>query len=454
MKKSLLIRAIVGIALSLCAVFSCVGFAQMVDDVSVSGSIVVKEQKGVFICDVEPVDPSDVQTNGYIATVLNSTVNLDGNKKDSEVVKITVKNNSEDVYGYVGTLRQIGIDETTYSNGDIAYAVYADAACTIPLAKKTRVDPNEYLDFYVKFYYTDAAQVAPEGESLNSVLNFKFVTPIEEIPATNEEFLILDVLEKFRIILNTNNEHVDLYNGMQAKYNGQDWHVTYIGNVAGSAHIDTEVLNDLFDNILTLNVDGSDINITLIVKMENIDNNYNNGSSYTVPNKPNDVKTGCEMTLYMTAKQIKAEGYGHLSYINPVYAAVFTKDAGDDLWYHTGEVYSGEAQCVGYVGGNDDDSFDTGTWRSTVNYYNQGRYVGISKIITAPYTSKSALSAKINEAKALDQTHYTNQSWQVLQEKIALAEATNKSSVVTQATVVARAREIQRAIDELELQVE
>ena len=399
MKKGSKLTAILSVALSLCAAFSSVGFAQIADELQVGGELTVQEQKGVFICDVQPMGNSSVDTNGYISTVLNSTANLTGDAGDSEVVKITVKNNSDLVYGYNATLRQSGIDDVTYSNGDIVYGVYADPECTIPLAKKTIVEPNGYLDFYVKFNYTDSAEVDPSGESLNSVLNFKFTTPVEDIPETNEELLILDVLEKFRIILNTSNEYVDLYNGMQAKYDGADWHVSYIGNVAGSAHIDSEELNDLFDNILNLNADGEELNVTLIVKMENIDGNSKNGSSYTVPSAAQTVYPGCEMTLYMTAKQIKESGYGHLEYIETVYAAVFTKDEGGNVWYHIGDLYSGKAQCVGYVGGNDDDSFDTGTWRSTKAYYNKGAGSTISTIIKAGYTSKTALKNMIDQLK-------------------------------------------------------
>ncbi len=462
MKITASVKLLVGLVLSFSIAFSCVGFAQLVDDMSFGGDIVVKEQKGVYIYNIEMVDDADVDVNAYISSVLNSTAHLDGSSDDYGIVKITVKNNSDLVYGYSATLRQAGIHEETYSNGDIVYAVYADEECTVPLAKKAPVQPDGYLDFYLKFYYADNANIPEGGEDLNSVLNFKFITPIEDIPETGEKLVIMDTLEKFRIILNTHNEYNDLYNGMQAKYDGKDWHVSYIGNVAGSNHVDTAVLNELFDNILTINVDGEDLNITLIVKMENIDGNSSNGGTYVVPSTAQTTYKGCEMTLYMTAVQIEDAGYNTYQNIQTVYAGVFTRDGEGQPWYQIGDVYAGEAGCVGYVGGYDNDSFDTGTWRTIESYYGTGTGVGISTLMKEKCTSASAasmvkLKQQISAAKALSQADYTSESWQRVSSALTLANTTytqaSSTTSVTHATIIGRARELQRAIDALEYQL-
>ena len=462
MKITASVKLLVGLVLSFSIAFSCVGFAQLTDNMSFGGDIVVKEQKGVYIYNIEMVDDADVDVNAYISSVLNSTAHLNGNSDDYGVVKITVKNNSDLVYGYSATLRQAGIHDETYSNGDIVYAVYSDEECTVPLAKKTPVQPDGYLDFYLKFYYADNAQIPEGGEELNSILNFKFITPIEDIPETGEKLVIMDTLEKFRIILNTQNEYVDLYNGMQAKYSGKDWHVSYIGNVAGSNHIDTEVLNELFDNILTINVDGVDLNITLIVKMENIDGNGSTGGTYVVPSAAQTTYSGCEMTLYMTAVQIEKEGYNTYEYIRPVYAGVFTCDGEGQPWYQIGDVYAGEAGCVGYVGGYDNDSFDTGTWRTIENYYSTGTGAGISTLMqkksTSTYdASMVKLKQQISAAEQLSQADYTSESWVKVSSALAIAKTTYTQASnyrnVTHATIIGKARELQRAIDALEYQL-
>jgi hypothetical protein len=178
--KTTLLKLFFVSTIILCAAFSYIGYASLTDELTGGGTVVVEEQKGVYIYDIDIPGGSDVDVNSYISTVLNSTSTLEGDKKDSNVVKITVKNNSEDVYGYSSTLRQSGIDETTYSNGDIAYAVYADEACTIPLAKKTPVQPDGFLDFYVKFYYTDTAN----NLNYNYINVYKWIMPSADTDLT------------------------------------------------------------------------------------------------------------------------------------------------------------------------------------------------------------------------------------------------------------------------------
>ncbi|MBE6530640.1 MAG: hypothetical protein E7679_00920 [Ruminococcaceae bacterium] len=442
------------LALILTAAFGFVGFAALSDELTVGGSVEVAELNCVYIYSTEHIAGDNIKVNAHSVTVLNSTVSLGESSSSYSILKITVKNNTSKEYGYSATTRQSGINDSTYSNEDIVFAVCRDEACTLPLRKRTAIAPGETLDFYVKFTYSDSASIASGGEKLNSVLKFNFITPISDIQDTESDQIISDALNQFTKILNTESTYTELYDAMQAKYNGKDWHVSYIGNVAGSAHTDTAALDKIFNNILMINIDGVDVNTTLIVKMENIDNNVNTGGSYTIPTQGGATYSGCEMTLYLTTVTINDETFDTYQYVDPIYAVVFTKDSADSEWYQLGEMYKGKAQCVGYVGGNDNDSFDTGTWISTERYYNVAANSGIQNIIQKRAVDKSALQAKINEAAALKQSNYTSESWAEFKEKLDLARSANNSYATTQALVQTRLRELTVAMDALVSQIQ
>ena len=187
------------------------------------------------------------------------------------------------------------------------------------------------------------------------------------------------LVNKFLEILNTPADYATLTGAMDDNYDGsRAWTASYIGNVAGSTSEDSTILFELFDGELSLEVNGKEVNVTCIVKRENIDNSQNTVDSYRVNRK---TYRGCEMTLYLTTAN-----FDYLEYNDypPVYAMVFTKSYGSSTWVTVGEtMYEGTAQVVGYAGGETTGSFDTGTWRSSVEYHGVAAGAAISTIIQA-----------------------------------------------------------------------
>ena len=184
--------------------------------------------------------------------------------------------------------------------------------------------------------------------------------------------------QKFLEILNDTENYNTLVTAMDDNYNGsQAWTASYIGNVAGSSNEDTIILADLFDGSLSLDVNGISVDVTCIIKRENIDNKNSTGVSYTVNRT---TYRGCEMTLYLTTANFDQLSYNDYP---PVYAMVFTKDQNSD-WVQIGEeMYAGTAQVVGYVGGTTTGSFDTGTWRSLSAYHGVAAGASITTLIQA-----------------------------------------------------------------------
>ena len=184
---------------------------------------------------------------------------------------------------------------------------------------------------------------------------------------------------KFLEILNTPTDYATLTDAMSDNYDGSRlWTASYIGNVAGSTSEDSTILFELFDGELSLEVNGTEVNVTCIVKRENIDGSSNTGDSYRVGRT---TYRGCEMTLYLTTANFDRLVYNDYP---PVYAMVFTKPYGSSTWVTVGEtMYEGTAQVVGYAGGTTTGSFDTGTWRSAVEYHGVAAGATISTIIQA-----------------------------------------------------------------------
>jgi len=73
----------------------------------------------------------------------------------------------------------------------------------------------------------------------------------------------------------------------------------------------------------------------------------------------------------------------------------------------------------------------------------------IDELIEKISVTKTALNAKLAQAKAIKKGNYTDASWKALQTAIANAQAVANSSTATQAQVDAQVTALQKAIDEL-----
>ncbi len=457
------IKIFCAVVCSFAALFISIGYATITGTLTITGTATV-EYPPIWIANVEVVGTGTgtLEQAASSQTLLTSTVALTQDRNSSVLLAVTMKNRSTDVYGYSSTIRPAGINEATYSNGDITYAVYADQACRTALSKKTELKPltedADGLTFYVKFYYTDSASIDTGGEQLVSALNFQFLTPISSIPDNEGVTAVTGALAQFAEVLNDQTSFNTLTTEIMENYdNSRAWTGTFIGNVTGSQSEDTQTLDNLFSGKLSLNIDGVDTKLTAIVKWQDEDNNANTGQSYSYTYVDENGKegntvsfVGCEMTLYMTTSDCQG------SRASPVYAVVFTKDSADGEWYQLGDMYVGSAEVVGYFGVSSGNvgSFNTDNWTSTTAYYNLRAGSEIDDIVTRAAYTWTALRAQINAAKNLDQSAYTAGSWQVLTRALAAAEAANGNTTISQAKVVTITRNLEKAIAGLVSQVQ
>ena len=287
------------------------------------------------------------------------------------VLGVTVSNATNRDYAYQSVT---GADDIS----NLTVGVYKDASCTTLLNNSNGIVPGksssgeeQTMTFFVKLSHTQRSQ-----QTYNPMLTFNFST---EITKEETEEVTKNVSQKFAEILNETVDYSTLISSMDNNYDGsRDWTATYIGNVTGSTDEDTAILLDLFGDSLSVNLDGATVNVTCIVKRENVDGNSATGDTFTVGGTTYE---GCEMTLYLTTADLNALSYDDYP---TVYAMVFTRVSEDSVWEQIGEeMYEGTAQVVGYSGGMTSGSFDTGTWRSSETYHGIASNATIHTLIQA-----------------------------------------------------------------------
>lgn len=357
MKK--LKKILLGIALSLMSCFLCVGYAQFSVPLTVKGSAEAGPPRAVIITDVtySGSSGSSAVINGFNKTVLNTKTTLARSRNAKLTYTITVYNNTDQVYAY---------DSMIYTEGALTYD-NTNIKVEPDIKKGTQVQPGHYLTFNVAVSYVNGWWI--QNTVLNSIITYQFKLP-DEISDNEGDAAVKGALAKFKEILNTPEDYKTLTDSMDDNFDGRyDWTGTYIGNVTGaqSENIsDSQIVETLFDGLLTLTINGSDTPVTVIIKREPVDNNEKTGNQYVYSiNNNQTVINGCEMTLYMTAENLYSYDYQDLV---PVYAAVFTvaQDANGNPtgeWYQVGDVYLGKAKVNAYSGEYSNGSFDTGTWR-------------------------------------------------------------------------------------------
>lgn len=348
------------ISLSLMCLFTSVGYAAVDGSLFVSGSTEMSPPKAVYITSITTggIEGATATVNNYSMTVVNSKVTLSNTFAGVATFTITVYNNSDITQGYNAMIYTVG--DTTYDNQNIILEPSIAPRTEIPAGNSLTFDVTARWD---NWYDRD-------NLVLNSIVNYEFL-PLDEIPEHEEEVAVKNVKDKFVKILNTPENYKTLSDEIAANYDGsRAWTATYIGNVVGTEDYennnDTAIVNDLFDGILTLNINGIDTSVTVIVKRESVDGNSSTGDTYYYGNPPTGVPD-TEMTLYMTAADLSAVSSGTKV---TVYAIVFTiaqDENGNSVgsWYQIGDMYEGSADVVGYIGGYSNGSFDTGTWRQT-----------------------------------------------------------------------------------------
>ncbi|MBQ8497977.1 MAG: hypothetical protein IJ489_11065 [Clostridia bacterium] len=354
------------IVLSFMVCFMTIGYAQLSDTLSITGSATVEVPDGLFIIDMQ-VDgsASGLSTNNYsfleYTTTVSSSLKKSGRNAGTVTYEITVLNNTTRTYAYRGLYYQASLDGYDGNSYISERATNNTIAITTDFPNGKIVEPGETLVFYATYKVGSSLN---RNTTWNTLVNYQFGINVDSVEEARSA-----VLSKFEDILNTPSTYATLYDKIDDKFSGAEWTSNYIGNVTDSSSTDSMTVNTLFAGHLQMVINGEENPITVLIKHENIDGNTQTGDDYTATNgSASFTGYGCEFTLYMTTSDLSDR-----SVSPPVYAAAFTCDRNEDgsygSWYMIGESYEGTAQIVGYEGGESTGSFDTGTWRSVEATY-------------------------------------------------------------------------------------
>lgn len=329
------------VALMLCILllstcFLGIGYATLSTTLSVEGITKAEPPKAVYIVKTETTAGTATNVTSS-RTTLRSTVTLQNSASAQTVIRATLKNNTDYPYIFNGVVYTTGAD--TYDNTAIAVST--------SIAKGVQLAAGATVEVDVIFKYKSGVSA---NKTLNSVINLSFVPPDEYIP----EIAVKGAIGQFGVILNDPVSYNKLTTAMDNTPGGRA-NNTYIGNVAGATDADSKTINDLFTvdgkTLLTLDLkgDGSETNVTAMIKRENI-----GGSSAN------------EMAIYMTGEEITGNLFRPSTL--QVFVAIYVQsDTGE--WVQKGELFEGTARSNNYSGGlGSHNSFNTDTWKSAKAY--------------------------------------------------------------------------------------
>ncbi len=373
MKRTMYV--LLGVVFSFMVCLTCMGYAQVADDLTLEGEANYTPPNAIYIIDVKDVQTSDatVQTSpvniGYPTTKVLSQATFSQRNATMTYV-VTVVNNSQ--------VDQIFDKMTSHASDDEVVGVfnYTGITCTASPGQGTVVRSGQTMDFTITCKYTGSST----NQSRNMLYSLSFVMDSDDLT----QIVSKSVTGQFALILNNEMEEDVTYTldgkeyvipkdetykiideNMEGSTPGFFSTGRYMGNLEGADDDDKAILTAMFGEDLTFHIGDKEVPVTIMMKEKNV---YGSGDY--------------EMVLYITADDLADRS----TYV-PVYAVVFSKDA-DGYWQQIGDIFAGQARTNDYSGWTGSGSFDTESWRSTAVYYDRVTGTSINDLMTA-YTQQN-----------------------------------------------------------------
>ena len=328
------------ISLSLMCLFSCIGYAALAENLGLSGSAGVEavEPQGIYISRVELYSRgsgiSDDRKDILLPTNLSTNLRV-GAANASVTYEITVTNKTAMTYWYLGPeiVTEVGSNSLiNVTNGIVITTKDGSASNSTLFDIGDWVPPYTERTFYATYVFGSRAQ----GD-ISTLVNFNF------------GLHVASVSDAFLKVLN---DGVSVY-GYHYLADAFDQNYAKNGStVVANVGKDEEVFNSLFGDSLTVNVNGEDLPVTIVVERQNVDGKSGSGDAYS-----NNGPSGCEYTVYISVEDLS--GNGKVT----VYAVSYTCGA-DGVWYMIGELYEGTCTAEQYENSSvaTDRAFDVDTW--------------------------------------------------------------------------------------------
>lgn len=342
---------IVAWALLLILSFTIVlGYAAINDSMFVHGEIIVEPKPfvGVYIASAEVYSTnqtSSISLDHIHPTNLVTTTNSSSSSA-SITYKILLHNNSTVTHWFIKTDyledvesnsligAQNGITIMTKDHPDDRYSSFNS---------EDWIPPDTYREIYVTYTFGSLAQ-----SYSTTFVNYLFGVRMDSVH------------DKFLAVLNDYNgtgSYEMLTDAFDEKY--AETGSTVLANVGDEA----DIFNQLFGESLSINVDGVDVPVTVMIEKANVDNRTT-GDSYGVSGGP----SGCEYTVYITVDPLDSPTGKAI-----VYAVSYSKGgaAGNEEWYQLGELYEGTANRIDYDTSTPEmnGAFNISSWTASPKKY-------------------------------------------------------------------------------------
>ncbi len=326
------------------------GYAALSDDLFIYGEATVegKPYEGVYIYNAELYSENratNVALSYYKPTNLSVTANPSASG-GSVTYKITVHNNTDVTYWYIKQdyVEDFESNSLIGQTGGITVTTKDSPSDTQQTFNSDDwIPPQTYRDFYVTYTFGANAQAYPV-----TLINFLFGIKMDAVH------------DKFLTVLNdsaTGGGYDYLAQKFDEKFanTGQ----TVIANVGE----EEEIFNTLFGSNLTVNIDGVDTPVTVMIRRENVDER-DTGDDYSSSSAPR----GCEYTVYITVDPLDSPTGEAI-----VYAVSYSNGGvvGGDTWYQLGQLYEGTADIIDYdsTSAGMQGAFDVYSWAASPNRY-------------------------------------------------------------------------------------
>ncbi len=340
-------KAALCVSLSLMCLFCCVGYAAMSQNLSISGILNADppEPQGIYISKVEvyrTVGLTENSTDVILPTNLSSSVNV--TTQNARIVyAITVYNKTDMTYWYLGQEIAPETDPNGYigtSNGIIITTTDGSSSDSSPFDTSDWVPPHTERTFYATYTFGSR----PQG-NVSTLINFSFGL---HMASFSDAFL--------KVLNDQVSEYGYEYLADAFEDNYKENGSRVIANMAG----DEEVFNNLFGASLTVNMNGDELPVKIVVERRNVDKKEGTGDTY----ESNSSFKGCEYTVYITVDDLENTNRA------TVYAVSYTRGA-DGVWYMIGELYEGKCDVERYENSSnpDDLAFDVSSWRAVAKEY-------------------------------------------------------------------------------------
>ncbi len=315
-------------------------------DITGDATFTPKVFKGVYISEVSVHAQnglSDVDYEYIKPTNLESTTTVSA-QNASITYAVTVHNNTDVTYWYTGPefLGDYGSNALINATGGIFITTKDYSDNNSPnFDTADWLPPGAIRTFYATYSFGPNAT-----GTVSTLVNFSFGLHMD---AVHDGFLN---------VLNDKTSELGYYylSGLfDEKYANEQ------KTVLGSIGKDADALRNIFGSDLSINVDGMQTPVTIMIERKNVDGNANSGDSYSGTN----ALSGCEYTVYITVDDLNSPN-GTAT----VYAVSYTCGA-DGYWYQIGELYEGTSIKADYdtSTGEYEGAFDVSTWEATENVY-------------------------------------------------------------------------------------